>query len=448
MQGYKLVVDVWEAETNLDYGVLKQNGVDGIVIRLNSISGGLHMDANFVTQWSEAGAAGFARAPYFVFNPWRTGAENATWLFANLPGGYKGRIFVDVEVKYTVITTGQYATELAKFCEIVNSHNPVSIYTGEWFLPNLSKWPSLYTYWWAQYMNVLYDNVKYVLPKTWDALRTVLAGIQDKPTNAIKCPGFIRLWQISGDRLILPGSTREIDVNVFFGTTKDLYDFFGTPQVVEPPADVITLKSVTVAGLVVPEVVTVTWTTGAGDVTQTIDQTPIVVPPPPPPGETTNLYRVAAECWPITHAPLTKPGDGGPLTQPMSHTPKIAHETTALSVYWQNYIKLWNNAKGWEKISAPNFGPSKGFNDNGKLIYIGLVYPGANHVNVLEIQGEWARIQSIQAVSLTEDPIKTPWLFHRVCDNLGNPVLVDGKPIICPIIGGPWWVPMIALKRV
>jgi hypothetical protein len=203
---------------------------------------------------------------------------------------------------------------------------------------------------------------------------------------------------------------------------------------------------------------------------------PLTFTPAVPP-TATNPYRVAAERWPELHAPQTKPREGGPLVQVASGSKKGGKFTGPLDSYWQNYIKKWNSAATWEKIAAPNYGPSQGIDPiSKKLKWNYLVWPSGtadmNVVNVLETVGEWSRFETIPMVSLvsmiskmlpnglssrlsgwfslslvTYSPTLTPWLFHKVCDNKGNPVLVSGVPIVCPLLGAASWLPNRALIK-
>lgn len=68
------ILDVWEGSLDIDEQIIADGGVVGLIIRLNHISGGHHMDENFTTQWLQA--INFLRAPYFVYNPWVDGKAN------------------------------------------------------------------------------------------------------------------------------------------------------------------------------------------------------------------------------------------------------------------------------------------------------------------------------------------------------------------------------------
>ena len=221
-----LVVDVWEGQLEINEAVLKANGVAGMGIRLNDMNGGHHMDTGFLKQWEEA--KNMVRFPYFVYNPWVDGAANFAWLAANIPVGVLA-LAVDIEVRKTGYASSTYALEVGRFLELCKSHWKVIIYTGQWFLPYLSSWPKT-DYWWAQYPdNKLYFNNT----KTWDDLKNRLDKL-DQPFNVKTAPGPVRLWQFSGDLLVLPGNPKPIDVNIFYGTEQDLANYFA-PVPVTPP---------------------------------------------------------------------------------------------------------------------------------------------------------------------------------------------------------------------
>jgi GH25 family lysozyme M1 (1,4-beta-N-acetylmuramidase) len=235
---YQLLIDTWEGQLELDEATLLANGVAGMLIRLNDMNGGHHMDENFINQWAQARA--FCRAPYFVYNPWGSGVENYVWLANHMPADAKA-VMLDIEVRMSGYAPATYAAEVRKFRDLVKSKWTTAIYTGEWFLPMLSSWPTDADYWWAQYPLEFYQDQD--IPLTWDELRTRLQKY-DQPFNVSKVPGRLRMWQFTGDTLVLPGSTRIIDVNVFYGSRADLENWLGKPAVSQPPSqlpgDVIT----------------------------------------------------------------------------------------------------------------------------------------------------------------------------------------------------------------
>jgi len=141
------------------------------------------------------------------------------------------------------------------------------------------------------------------------------------------------------------------------------------------------------------------------------------------------------------------------LTQVASLSIKGGKVTFPLSIAWQAVIAKWNTIETMAKISAPDFGPSQGIDaETKKLKWNYLVWPSGtavpNLVNVLEIAETWALFETIPLtfpVPEIYSPTSTPWLFHKVCDNKGNPVLVHSAPIVCPLFSAAFWVPLQAL---
>jgi len=167
------------------------------------------------------------RAPYFVYNPWVTGAGNFEWLNDNMPQDAKA-VMIDVEVRKEGYSSVVYAAEVSKFCDLAMAKWKIGIYTGEWFLPYLSTWRKDVDYWWAQYPLAFYPSERREL--SWDQLRAELEPFAG-PANASRCPGTLRMWQFSGDKLILPGNNRAMDVNAFFGSLDELKNWLGYESV-------------------------------------------------------------------------------------------------------------------------------------------------------------------------------------------------------------------------
>lgn len=234
-----LVIDTWEGQLEIDEAVLKANGVAGIGIRINDMNGGHHLDTGFKKQWAEA--VNFVRFPYFVYNPWDGPATNFAWLRQHMPVDAKS-VAIDIEVRYSGISAAEYAGDVAEFLRLCQPFYKTIIYTAEWFLRDLSAWPKV-DYWWAQYPDAAtyFGGVK-----AWDELKTRLDKL-DKPFNASKVPGTLKMWQFSGDYLLLPGNTRDMDVNIFYGTERELAAYFGAPgAIVEPPPVVVVIPQDTV----------------------------------------------------------------------------------------------------------------------------------------------------------------------------------------------------------
>ena len=209
-----LLVDTWESGGEIDEFILHANGVCGMIVRLNDMSGGHHMDTNFWTQWEQAKNLS-VRIPYFVYNPWVSGQKNYDWLVSHIPSEC-GAVMVDVEVRYTGYPAVTYASEINKFKDLLGAKYNYMIYTGQGYLDLLSVWP-VADYWWAAYPLAFYQYETL----TWDALRDRLETMP-RPANESKVPGTLKMWQFTGDRIILPGCDKRMDVNVYYGSLDEL----------------------------------------------------------------------------------------------------------------------------------------------------------------------------------------------------------------------------------
>lgn len=227
MSNWVFGIDVWEGNLDIDEAELLRGGVDFIIPRLNSIQGTLHKDFNFDAQWEQA--KGFIRFPYFVYTPYARGTENYEWMAANLPPGVK-RVAVDVEVIRSGYSPTEYAANVKTFIDLCFTHGlwPV-IYTGGWFIKNLSVWPKT-EYWWARYPYVMYPSQSRQV--TWGELKEMLSSLAWNPACTL---GPCRLWQCSGDRLKLPGcNNRAVDINIWNGNRDELEEWVGYKS--SPPA--------------------------------------------------------------------------------------------------------------------------------------------------------------------------------------------------------------------
>jgi GH25 family lysozyme M1 (1,4-beta-N-acetylmuramidase) len=235
-QEVQLILDVWEGQPEISTAVLKAGNVAGMFIRLNDMNGGHHADATFRKMWELY--KDFVRCPYFVFNPWVTGEENFRWLIANAPSD-SPCVMADIEVAYSSMSPEGYGEEVKDFINLCNIKWKTVIYTGEWFLEKVSPWPKG-EYWWAQYPYSMYPSSR--ISVTWEQLRSMIMALKWPPINFGKCPGTIKLWQCSGDKLITPGSTRALDINLFPGTLDDLRSWLRLSSVTPPPPPVLTYE--------------------------------------------------------------------------------------------------------------------------------------------------------------------------------------------------------------
>lgn len=237
MKNYLIIIDFWEADTNLDVPRLKAEGVAGLIPRLNDMSGGHHMDANFTKNWDKANLFD-VQMIYFVYNPWVDGRANYLWRKQHLPGDYgRRRGMHDIEVKYPNYSPITYGQEVRKYNSYIHDDSERhSIYTGGWFLPLVSGWPGG-SYWWGRYPLYFYPKDRTEI--TWDQLRAMIAYFDYSPDPSKQCPGNVELWQFTADRLILPGfGGRACDMNVFIGTTEQLKAWSGCEGTPLPPPEI------------------------------------------------------------------------------------------------------------------------------------------------------------------------------------------------------------------
>jgi hypothetical protein len=217
---YVIGIDVWEGAQDIEEQVLIDAGVAYLIVRMNSITGDVHLDDNFHTQWQQGEK--FIRWPYYVYSPWESPANNYAFMKENMPAGCK-TVSPDIEVKMDGLTPTRYADMIGEFLELSCQSWHTVIYTGGWFLPLIARWPSNLEYWWGRYPYAVYPPQKTYI--TWPELTAKVNALSWAPGKA---PGLIRLWQCSGDRWILPGTAnRPMDINLWPGTVAELAAWVG-----------------------------------------------------------------------------------------------------------------------------------------------------------------------------------------------------------------------------
>jgi hypothetical protein len=217
---YILGVDNYEGNPVIDEAVLKAAGVQFMIVRLNDMNGGHHRDVNFDSQWAQA--APFIHWPYFVYNPWVSGQENFNWLNSNIPADATA-VSVDIEVSKPGYAPAEYGRQVAAFLALAAPRWKLNIYTGKWFEAVLTPWPTSYEYWYARYPFIVYPPARENW--TWEKLKQIMYNMTWSPGAA---PGPCHLWQITGDRLILPGCGETcVDINAWKGTLAELQAFAG-----------------------------------------------------------------------------------------------------------------------------------------------------------------------------------------------------------------------------
>jgi GH25 family lysozyme M1 (1,4-beta-N-acetylmuramidase) len=178
-------IDVWEGSLDINESIILEAGVKFVFIRLNDMNGGHHPDANFTTEWEQCES--FLRAPYFVYNPWVSGKVNAEFLLDTIPTEEVTKVMDDIEVVKKDYPAADYAREVANYYLITSRYRYTHVlYTGQWFLGNLSYWPTNVDYCWARYPNYLYPDGRIEI--TWADLNTRLVTYGWNPDPQKRCP--------------------------------------------------------------------------------------------------------------------------------------------------------------------------------------------------------------------------------------------------------------------
>lgn len=222
---YQILLDLWEENAQFDELLAKNAGIAGVIVRLNDMQGGHHMDSNFLSEWEQIKIFD-VRGIYFVYNPWVKGKVNCQWFLDHAPTDAGRVMFLDVEVKYAGYSSKEYANQVEDCIRLLQEAGwRVIIYTGLWFLGYLNRWPKTVDYWWARYPDAALPNLN-----TWAEMinkAQALAWQPDLANGKTSSPGPVKLWQAS-DKWSPPGSySHAVDVNLFNGTREDLVAYFG-----------------------------------------------------------------------------------------------------------------------------------------------------------------------------------------------------------------------------
>ena len=154
---YQIVLDQWEGNLDINDSLIKSAGVAGVISRINSMSGGHHMDGSFSKAWADS-IIFDVRCPYFVYNPFVDGLANFNWLFPRIPVDAPKRIMIDIEVAMKGYLPSTYGYQVGiLIAKLQNAGYWPTIYSGLWFLSNLSPWPKI-DYWWARYPYSVYPG--------------------------------------------------------------------------------------------------------------------------------------------------------------------------------------------------------------------------------------------------------------------------------------------------
>jgi len=158
--------------------------------------------------------------------------------------------------------------------------------------------------------------------------------------------------------------------------------------------------------------------------------------------------------------PKTNYRHTGPGVEPMSRNTKKGDNMIPLIKPWVNFIFSLND---WRKqpiknIETFDYGPSKGYDKNGKLKYISLVYPGRNIVKIervlIGVDGKlWGVIDGIPMDRIPNTSMynayDTPHLIHQIYGVSSKGTFFPLKnTTYVPILGLNWYIPMKVLEKI
>jgi hypothetical protein len=233
---YAVVTDVWEGSAPINEDTFKANGVEAVIIRMNTSWGSLEYDINFLTEWGECSR--MKRAAYVVVSPLNVGhrftpQEYVKWILAKKPTDCNV-IALDVEIDARAlyddptITPKYYSDFLAAIFDGLHAAGVVCIqYSGAWFYAMVSPWikPDYVFQWWARYLDSVYPPVTKnaqgnpIYPtSTWPELMSKISALGWTPLSAgltEAMTGRIAIWQVTSV-FVLPGCpyNQPVDVNV------------------------------------------------------------------------------------------------------------------------------------------------------------------------------------------------------------------------------------------
>lgn len=212
------------------------------------------------------------------------------------------------------------------------------------------------------------------------------------------------------------------------------------------------------SGVKIPGKMSVNFTVNGVLRSQNIDQTTVPIPASP------DLFYIPEENWRRMRNLQSPPG-GGPYTIPLGKARDNGRvmpgdNLISLGVTWQSWIQSLNpDPVSWAFYINPGGGPTKGIDSTtGMMKYLGLAYPGPGNVvkimrnasGALDIHTndgiDWCRIDSIPLTAAPDVTItseKKPWVFGQFFTGAFGQHLVK-----CPMIGGPWWIPMGFVTKV
>jgi len=421
----------------IDFAKMKANGAKGVIVRAGQNT---WTDEDMKVSWAAAKGV-LPRGVYWYYDSRSDPISQANLFVAQFSNDLpEMEVWCDYEENYGGPYGGwrHFAVFVARVKELLPSCK-IGIYTG--------------FYYWQDHSP---DQVKEAASFQWfKQFPLWLAWYSPASLVSIPAPWVsCLLWQYTavGDGRAYGTESAGVDLSAYQGTIEDFntrYSVGENVPPIEPPvgsAINVNSKSVTVDGVLVPEIVTVTVNVNGVDYVQNIDQrptAPVVVTP-------SDLYAVPIANWQKMNG-ATHPSSGGPYTQPLTRVdPRqkvVADNMNTQDASGQAYIKSFNNDVAWAFICNGAGGPSKGIDGKtGKLKLLGLLFPGLDNIVRVPVTftgkdgNLWGIIESMPVPDYSKTPKTDPWLFGQ---------FYTGKNLVTvPLLGGPWFIRMAALSKV
>jgi lysozyme len=238
-----LVVDVSLYQPKMDWMLLAQNGVAGVIAKASS--GSFRKDPLFLRHVQEAKAAGLVVGAYHWCDPSNDDLAQAKNFLSVVQDQPVSFLAVDMEQywqvwaefyerKISTIIPGKRISENAfRVASYLRKYSglPVVIYTRASFVvfraPQAAEWLPKFPLWLAHY-----PYTRERISTTWSDLKQNHLPKLTGPLMPPNCNSWV-FWQFSGDKFRLPGTNGVIDLNFFNGSRAELDYFVKTGQLPE-----------------------------------------------------------------------------------------------------------------------------------------------------------------------------------------------------------------------
>jgi hypothetical protein len=417
------MIDTFEGQGPLDLVALKENNVRYILCRLGAYSrlGGLagnRVDDLFWQQWTELQKdTWFKKGVYIPYNPWRTWEYNLQWLKDNLPADCI-TVEIDIENTRAFYSSQDYAGAVENYIQGIKKDIPgvqIIVYTGQGSLNLLSKWPAYLPYSWAQYYYFLRPSD--TLQLGWEELRRRM-NLYAGPNNIKSCPGVVHMWQITGDKLVLPGSNKGLDVYVWMSGQYELDQLFPDSLPTQPNPIPTPVPSLQVTGPCIARILHDTEVEYANDIHVN--------------------YHSRAALPEFDHLPGNATGETNSLNG--------GKGTVTLSPKWMSFIESINTPQGFKYLFTND---DAIWHNSGTKNQVRELTTGGQLVEVLRVDNGHAYIRSL-ATNQGVPKLIYSWLVHSITvtvrgDTFYNPA---GNPRILVISnpGEELWIDTKALQ--